>query len=215
MVSGHLTTTGQTRLTASDGNAGAANTQSGRASAAPAPTMARATAHRAGAVTTAVTAAAAGSWASFEKVSYVDPFDITITSLVDNLSWSGNGVPASSNGKITGGSAYAVSYKVNYDNWSTSSISFASRGCIGCTYLTNQAAQTFYNRDFELVIVSLLGIGGYAACGFDSSPATFFLSPWDKGYPNGYYSWGHTNSVKGGCSDLVHFRENHGGGHSS
>lgn len=99
-----------------------------------------------------------------------------------------------------------MSYKFNYDNWSTSAITFAWRGCIGCTYLTSQAAQTFYNSDFELIIVALTGVGGYAACGFDSSPATFYLSPWTEGYPNGYYSWGHSNSVHGGCSDLVHFR---------
>ena len=135
--------------------------------------------------------------------------------MTENLSWSGDGIPASSGGRIYGAGQVAKSYKFNYDNWSTSPITLSWRGCVGCTYLAGQAAQTFYNTDFERVIVALSGLAGYAACGFDSSAATFYLAPWDLGYPNGYYSWGHSNSVSGGCSDLVHFRENHGSGSSS
>lgn len=216
VVSGTLTQAGQAELAAQAAAApSATGAQTNAESASTAGAAPTATHPKSTTAAPAVTAAAAGTWAAFEKVSYVDPLDITITSVTDNLTWSGNGIGASSGGVITGGSAYAVPYKFAYDNWSSSGVSFAWRGCIGCSYLTSQAYDTFYNTDFELVVVALTGVSGYAACGFDSRPATFYLAPWTEGFPNGYYSWGHSNSVSGGCSDLVHFRENHGGGHSS
>jgi len=61
----------------------------------------------------------------------------------------------------------------------------------------------------------IYGITGFAACGFDPRPATFYLSPHTLGYSNGYYSWSSSNSSSGGCTNLVHFRENHGGGYGS
>ncbi len=150
------------------------------------------------------------SFADFEKVSYVDPLDITITSLTNNLHWE------SSNNRITEANATGVSYKFAWDNWSASNMTWTWWGYPSYpSYTEDQVAQTFYNTDFEAVIVAIMGYAGYAACGFDSSPATFYLAPQVKGTPSGYYYYGHLNSVSGGCSDLVHFRENHGSGSSS
>lgn len=158
----------------------------------------------------AATTAANRSYRAFEKVSYVDPADITITSLTNNLHWITNGR------RISEANAVAVSYKFHYDNWKTSKITWKWSGFPSNPSFTKaQASQTFYNSDFEKIIVAILGPAGYAACGFNSHPATFFLSPFVEGHPNGSYNVGHANHVKGGCSDLVHFRENHGRGRSS
>lgn len=164
-------------------------------------------------------ATGAGSWRAFEKTSYVDPLDITITSVTTNLAWSGDGRPASSGGHIVsslnGDHSYAVPYQFAWDNWSSSGVSFAWSGCIGCSSLGLRSADTFHNTDFELVVVAIMGVAGYAACGWNGNPANFYLAPTTTGYPNGYYGWSHSSSVSGGCSNLVHFRENHGGGFSS
>ena len=198
LVSGKLTSAGIAALDSSP-----ATTDTVRSPTAPGSSHA------------ATPAVAAGTWAAFNKVSFVDPLDITITSLTDNLTWSGNGGPASGNGLITGGSAYAVSYEFPYDNWSASPFTFSWNGCIGCNSLTSQTARTFYNSDFEEIIVQIFGVAGYEACGFNGNPATFYLSPATTGYPNGYYGWGWSSNASGGCSDLVHFRQNNGGGSSS
>lgn len=166
---------------------------------------------------TQVQPAAAGTlYEAFEKASWVDPVDLTITSVTTNLDFAGNGVPASQGGVMWAAGGYASTYQFPYDNWSSSGVSYNWYGCLeACSYVALQSSDTFYNTDFELVVVAIFGLTGYAACGFDSSPATFYLSPYTFGYPNAYYGWGNYNSVSGGCSDLVHFRENHGSGHSS
>ncbi|WP_370366408.1 hypothetical protein [Catenulispora sp. GP43] len=151
------------------------------------------------------------NYSAFEKVSWVDPADITITSLANNLSWNSDGSSnlwASYNG---------VPYAFAYDGWSSTGVSGSWGGCVGagCTSIEASVTDTWHNTDFEAVLLFIMGPSAYAACGFDDSPADFYLNPYIYGYSNGTYSWGHGQSANGGCSDLVHFRENHGGGSSS
>lgn len=169
------------------------------------------TAPSTGGAKNAVTPNSLISYAAFEKVSWVDPLDITITSLADNLGWTSDGssdVSAGYNG---------VPYKFWADGWSDSGVNGSWGGCVGagCTTIEASVTDTWRNTDFEAVLLLTMGAAAYAACGFDTSAATFYLNPYIYGYNNGYYSWGHGQSASGGCSDLVHFRENHGGGSSS
>ncbi|SDJ43773.1 hypothetical protein SAMN05444157_3360 [Frankineae bacterium MT45] len=152
------------------------------------------------------TTAALGTYSAFEKASYVDPAIVTITSVTTNLFWQATG------GRVVNPSGNAVPYAFSWDGWSSSGVSFKWSGS-PTTQL--QSFDTFHNTDFEKVVVGLLGVAGYAACGWNGSAANFYLAPWVNGIASGYYNWGHSNSVSGGCSDLVHFRENHGGGSSS
>lgn len=115
-----------------------------------------------------------------------------------------------------GAGGYASTYQFSFDNWSSSGVSYNWYGCLSaCSDIGLQSSDTFYNSDFEAVVVAIFGVTGYAACGFDSRPATFYLSPYTFGYPNAVYGWGNYNNASGGCANLVHFRENHGSGHSS
>jgi hypothetical protein len=151
--------------------------------------------------------AAGGTWHAFEKVSYVDPLDITITSLTANLSWSSNG------SSFTGRSANSVAYEFKYDGWSSAGVkSTWINGNIGASY---ESWDTFTNTDFEEYLIAAIGPSAIAACGMTTAPAVFFLAPTISGNTNGTYSTSHGNNVSGGCSDLVHFRENHGTGSSS
>lgn len=186
VVSGTLTSAGQAKL-----NAETATTAQAATVATPA-------------------VAGAGAHAAFEKVSYVDPADITITSLTDNMKWVSNGRT------ITQTTSSAVSYKFQWDDWRATALKWTDSGYpFNKTFTKSQVSQTFTNTDFEKLILKLLGPMGLAACGGTTAPAVFVLSPFVEGKPNGTFAVGHSNSVKGGCSDLVHFRENHGTGHSS
>ena len=157
-----------------------------------------------------ISSAAITAYADFEKVSYVDPVDLTIISLVSKINWKSNGT------SITAITATPVSYKFNWDQWSASPITSYFAGYPSFPGFTSaQYSQTFTNTDFERYLVSILGVAAYAACGFDSSPAIFYLSPGSEGFANGYYDYGSSQSVSGGCSNLFHFRENHGAGFSS
>jgi hypothetical protein len=148
---------------------------------------------------------------AFEKVSYVDPLDITITSLTTNLNWHWYNAS-----QIQEANGTAVPYDFQYDGWSNSGVSFQWYGYPGTpSYTELGSAETFKNNDWEALVIYLLGPAGWAACGGTIKTATFYLNPLVKGVPGGYYYVGYNNSVSGGCSDLVHFRENHGTGSSS
>ena len=150
------------------------------------------------------------NYSAFEKVSWVDPADITITSLANNLNWTSDG---SSNWSA---SYNGVPYAFAYDGWSSTGVNGSWGGCVApTTSIEASVTDTWHNTDFELVLVAIMGPSAYALCGFDASRANFYLNPYIYGRSNGTYSWGHGQSVSGGCSDLVHFRENHGGGSSS
>lgn len=151
-------------------------------------------------------AAADGSEASLadptetghQKTEWIDPLGITINSVADNLTWSYNGAT------WTSASATADSYEFPYDGWSNSGlppITFLTPGDGSIYY---EEVEHFVNIDFELLVVALFGPAGYAACGFDSQPAYFTLSPAVRGYGNGDLGGSYGDSVSGGCSDLVH-----------
>lgn len=157
-----------------------------------------------------------GSWSEFEKVSYVDPFDITITSLVDNMSWKSNGY------QITSVDTSPHSYEFAYDGWTEYGITRSTSGYpLDQSYTKSVFSDSWQNTDFEALMEDVAGAffpGGatavWLACGATNAPANFSLAPAVKAYPSGNFDLGHSESVSGGCHDLVHFRENHGSGTS-
>jgi hypothetical protein len=149
-------------------------------------------------------AAATTTTTAYTKTSYIDPFQITITSLAANLSWqhSGSSVPSAS---------YNIyPYEFRYDGWSNTGtphpgFSFTS-GAVSI-----RASETFRNNDFEELMIALatltLGPAGaayvIAACGFSVATAVFNLSEYIKGNSSGGFNWSYNDSTSGGCSDLV------------
>ncbi|PYC65344.1 hypothetical protein C7C46_32650 [Streptomyces tateyamensis] len=201
-MSGTLSAADEAKLNASSAQSSLSPTAGSRTNATAAPT-------RKGAV-----ANPADYWSetAFEKNSYVDPLDITIVSLAPNISWTANGSTITSYSN-----AYAVPYAFQYDGWSSSGVSFSWNGCVNCENLQLNSSDTWRNTDFEAVIVATMGAAGYAACGFNSDPAVFQLSPFIRAGNNGSFAWGYNSpsGAAGGCSNLVHFRENHGFGNGS
>lgn len=87
---------------------------------------------------------------------------------------------------------------------------YASLG--GGTAMESQTNNSWTNSSFEAWVVFFMGIAGYAACGFDGSPAYFFLNPNIIGYNDATFSVSDTHVKSGGCTDLIHTNYNSGGG---
>jgi hypothetical protein len=144
------------------------------------------------------------------KTSWVDPLDITITSMTANIKWPLFGDP----GTI---SARNNSYKFAYDGWSVSGV---PRPGIIRTYLYGGGwlaggAETFRNNDFEDYVIDALGISGWASCGFTTATAVFKQHVDVYGYMDGARRSSWADSKSGGCADLVHHRTNNNWGWTS
>jgi len=162
------------------------------------------------------------TYSMYNKISYVDPLDITITAEWNNLGeWRSGSMVSGQTvypGALGAEAMIGLEYKYNVDNWSASPQTYSFHDDVWKlqstppytfdSQTTGTVSQTFYNTDFETVVIAITGLAGYAACGFDSSPATFYLSPSITINGWGFYSTSWSDSVKGGCSDLVHFRHN-------
>ncbi len=138
------------------------------------------------------------------KTSWIDPINITITSLATNLRWplygAGGELTARNNG-----------YKFKYDGWSFSGTPTPTFTTVSGGWGTG-GAETFKNTDFEKYVLTVLGPAGWAACGFTTAPAVFKHNVHIYGYRSGgwYSTW--NDSKAGGCSNLVHHRASYGYG---
>ncbi|MFD5537045.1 hypothetical protein ACFWIJ_04105 [Streptomyces sp. NPDC127079] len=155
----------------------------------------------------AVTASGTSYSNAHTKTAWIDPINITITSLTTNLRWPLYGAT----GNLT---ARNNAYKFKYDGWSTSGTPTPKFSTVSGGWGTG-GAETFKNNDFEDLVITLLGPAGWAACGFDSSTAVFKHNVHVYGYRNGdaHHTW--SDSKAGGCSNLVHHRTSTGFGWTS
>jgi hypothetical protein len=136
---------------------------------------------------------------AYQKDAYIDPLDITITSLADNMSF---GVD-DSNQILTSYSNWSYGHRFAYDGWSGSSPWLYSYKNNAYTEVFENGIYQGTNTDFEQYLVYEFGPEVYAACGFNSSPANFTqnmileatastLTPISQ------------DTATGGCSNLVH-----------
>jgi hypothetical protein len=141
------------------------------------------------------------------KTSWIDPIDVTITSLTTNLRWPLYGA----GGSLT---ARNNAYKFKYDGWSTSGTPTPGISSVSGGWGTG-GSETFKNNDFEYYVIAVFGVAGWAACGYSTATAVFKHNVHVYGYRSGsYYStWSDTKS--GGCSNLVHHRTSYGYGWTS
>ena len=152
-----------------------------------------------------------GTWSAFSKVAFIDPINLTIVSLSNNFSWK------IANSSVVSGSTSPSAYMEHIGGDVTTSTGSG-------TYYVNlgggSAIQSFTynnwsNSDFEAWVVAVLGPPGYAACGFNANPAQFYLAPNVTGYNNSSYNASWSDTVSGGCTDLVHFNSLSGTGSHS
>jgi hypothetical protein len=148
---------------------------------------------------------------AYEKNAYVDPLQITITSLAANLEWDATG-------NLDGSKAYGRNnaYEFKYDGWSNSGTPPVRITRYGLNDVENTAGETFKNTDFEEYLSTVLDPAiVWAACGFTYAAAVFSLKVSVWGSPSGTYGHSYDSHVSGGCSDLVHFDGESGSGWTS
>lgn len=141
------------------------------------------------------------------KTAWIDPVNITITSLTSNLRWPLYGAGGSLNARNN-------AYKFKYDGWSTSGTPTPRIGTVSGGWGTG-GSETFRNNDFEQYVIGIFGPSGYAACGFSTATAVFKHNVHINGYRNGSYKSTWSDSKAGGCSNLVHHRTSNGFGWTS
>jgi hypothetical protein len=142
---------------------------------------------------------------AYVKTAWIDPVNITITSLSNNLDWNA----------ALDLRALEVAYKFRYDGWSMNPVRPTLTWSWGPDWGASSSHEQFRNTDFERIIVALFGPAGFAACGFNGSPAVFTHNVTNYGHRNGVDAFAWNDTAKGGCVNLVHHRAWHGAGHSN
>ncbi|MGW0584225.1 hypothetical protein ACWD25_51920 [Streptomyces sp. NPDC002920] len=141
------------------------------------------------------------------KTAWIDPLNITITSLTTNLRWPLYGA----GGSLT---ARNNAYKFKYDGWSTSGTPSPVISAVSGGWGTG-GSETFRNNDFEEYVIAVFGLAGYASCGATTATAVFKHNVHVYGYRSGSYKSTWSDSKSGGCSNLVHHRTSYGYGWTS
>lgn len=210
VTSGTLSPAGESQLAAADLSSRAAATDSD-VPAQPSAVKARQTGKSSGGATALATSYGYAN----VKTSWVDPVNITITSLADNISWPLYGAGGTLNGQ-------ANPYKFAYDGWSESGVTFGP-GDNGVFYNLAgdagwglRARDRFTNTDFASFVYVVFGPAGWASCGFPFTVTAHFNHDVTVyGYRNGARGWGWSDSKDGACTNLVHHRDSAGYGWTS
>jgi len=198
VLSGTLTAAGLSRLNAlRSGRSGAPVTASGRAQSARPPASR--------------TADTTSYQSAYTKTAWIDPLDITITSLANNLTWPLYGA----GGTLT---ETAYPYDFPYDGWSSSGVSFSpfyyTSSYGGGWYIS--ASDQFTNTDFATFVYVVFGFAGWAACGFPTTAtAVFNHDVTTYGYSSDARNRSWSDTANGACVDLVHHGEWDGFGTTS
>lgn len=134
-----------------------------------------------------------------QKSSWVDPIEITITSLAANAAVNYDG---------QGNDAYSANpYVFRYDGWTGGPPVLWPRD-FGHDPFQLTASITNYNRDFAALMIAIGGPLAWAACGFPSSTlATFSHFEVVDVYKNGQVVGQDADTKSGACSNLVHHHE--------
>jgi len=158
------------------------------------------TVQQAGSGTTAVTGiqpAATTYQQAYTKTAWIDPLNITITSLADNLQWPLYGAAGTLTARVN-------TYDFPYDGWSSTGPSPIKFQSISGGWSVNETDQ-FTNTDFATFVYTVFGLAGWLACGAPLTvTAHFNHNVTVSGYSNGNRGWAWNDSVSGACTDLVH-----------
>jgi hypothetical protein len=142
------------------------------------------------------TAAATLPWHAYVKTAWIDPLNITITSLADDIQWN----------RYLAMSSEVNNYKFRFDGWSVTPATPPIIWHTGPGWKATSTNDRFYNVDFERIICALFGPVCAALCDFNFNPAIFTHNIMAKGYTNGSRGWSFSDTAHGGCVNLVHHR---------
>jgi hypothetical protein len=153
--------------------------------------------------------AAATSYASaYEKTKWIDPVNITITSMTANLRWPLYGAGGTLSGRIN-------PYEFKYDGWSNSGTPAVKFTSVSGGWSVN-APEKFTNSDFATFIYLTLGLSGWLACGaLATNTAHFYHNVTVTGYRSGSRGWAYSDKKDGACANLVHHGQYSGWGWTS
>jgi hypothetical protein len=135
-------------------------------------------------------------WHAYVKTAWIDPVNITITSLADDIQWN----------RQLAMSSEVNNYKFRYDGWTVTPGTPPINWSSGSGWKATSTHDTFRNVDFERIIVALFGPAGFAACHFNFHPAVFTHSLTATGRTNGVFVSHFSDTANGGCVNLVHHR---------
>lgn len=141
-------------------------------------------------------------WAYVES-TYYDPLDITITEQANTLTWY-------SNAESCGALGFKSTYDFPYDGWSIpnqygpDTAAYSNVNGHSWAYMNYDYTQ-FENTDFEHFMLAVGGVLTLASCKFNTSPAYFQHADEVYGYGDGSMSPYFSDSVTGGCSNLVSY----------
>ena len=149
------------------------------------------------AATKAQAAAATSYQQAYSKTAWIDPLNITITSLAVNLKWPLYGA----GGTLT---ARVNPYDFPYDGWSSGGPSPIGFQSVSGGWAVDETDQ-FTNTDFATLVYAVFGLAGWIACGAPlTATAHFNHNVTVLGYSNGNRGWAWNDSANGACTDLVH-----------
>lgn len=148
------------------------------------------------AANTTLTAMTTSYASAYTKTAWIDPVNITITSLASNITW-----PLYGAGGTVAWSGRA--YDFPYDGWSSTGValhfSWLSNG------VRNESTDSFTNSDFAALVYAIFGAGGWLACGAQfTTTAHFNHDVTVIGYDNGGRGWAWNDAKSGACANLVH-----------
>lgn len=108
------------------------------------------------------------TWSAYQKDAYLDPLDITITSLASNLTWT----MATSNEEVLSYQGTLVPYRFAYDGWSGGPPAQQDYKNSADTTVNQFASYQSSNTDFEQYMLAAFGPTVVAVCG-GAAPAVF------------------------------------------
>lgn len=148
---------------------------------------------------------------AYNKTAWIDPLNITITSLAANIKY-----PLYGSGPWV--YYWADPYEFPLDGWSSTGVTntfsyLYPRDTYGWQV---DSVDHFTNTDFATFIYSTLGLAGWLACGAQFTvTAHFNHNVIVQGYSNGNRGWGWNDSASGACANLVHHAQWSGFGTTS
>lgn len=144
------------------------------------------------------------------KTAWIDPLNITITSLANNMSWPLYGAGGTLNERWN-------AYDFPYDGWSSTGVNLGPFVTLsGNTGWSIRATDHFTNTDFATFVYIVFGIAGWLACGAPlTATAHFNHDVTIYGYRSGGYNRAWNDTATGACVDLVHHAEWDGHGWTS